>query len=251
MNIYVIPDTQSKEGVENPLIPVAHHICSLKDSKENRPDVVLHLGDHWDFPSLGQYDKGKKSHRAKTYLKDIRAGNKSMQEFWDIIKTKWPRWKSQCRWELLRGNHENRRVRALDYGPDELVDLINEFPMDDSNWSRVSPFLKVVTIGGVDFCHYFTNNNSPRPLGSARMILNKRHTSSIAGHQQCFDYHEQLAGKKLIQSLIIGACYFHDEEYKPQSNHHWRGTVLLKNVKGGMFDFNRYTLSHLKKKYGR
>jgi len=52
--IYIIPDTQVKPDVENPLIAVAHHICDLK------PHYVIHLGDHWDFPSLSKYDKGKK-----------------------------------------------------------------------------------------------------------------------------------------------------------------------------------------------
>ena len=83
MNIYIIGDTQAKYGVKNPLRVFAHHICELK------PDYVLHLGDHWDMPSLSAYDKGKKSHRVESYSRDVKAGNEQLQEFWDIINNKW------------------------------------------------------------------------------------------------------------------------------------------------------------------
>lgn len=243
MNIYVIPDTQSKEGVFNPLIPVAYHIASIK------PDVVIHMGDHWDFPSLSSYDKGKKSHEAKTYLKDVRAANKAMQGFWDIIKSEWPRYKSQCRWEFLRGNHEYRRDRAMEYGSNDLRDLMTEFPPILGPWND-NKFLKIVRINGVNFSHYFPNLNSDRPITTARQLLLKKHTSCIAAHQQGFDYAEQLTDKKTIQAVIAGSCYFHDESYKPQSNHHWRGTLLLRDVKNGMFEFNRYSIYQIAEEYG-
>ena len=181
----------------------------------------------------------------KSYTKDVRVGNKFMEEFWEVIKANWPRWKSKCEWNILVGNHEMRRNKAMEYGSNDTRDLMNQNSPDYSNWNRVHPFLKVVKIGGVSFSHYFQNNNSDRPISSARMLLLKKHISCVAGHQQGFDYAEQLTDNKLIQSLIIGSCYYHKEEYKPQSNHHWRGTVLLKNVKNGMFDFERFSLDRL------
>jgi len=79
------------------------------------------------------------------------------------------------------------------------------------------------------------------------MLLNKRHVSCVAGHKQGFDYAEQLQGKdKTIQALIIGSCYYHDENYKAHTNHHWRGTVLLYQLKNGAgFDYARYSLETL------
>jgi hypothetical protein len=240
MNIYVIPDTQVKPGVKNPLIAIAHHIAELK------PQYIIHMGDHWDFPSLSLYDKGKKSHRVRNYLDDVRSGNQAMKEFFDILKAKWPRHKSKCKKILLRGNHEERRNKAIEYGPDELVTLIEEFPMYDVGWDRIIPFLKEVNVGGVQFCHYFQQNNSHRPISSARALNTKRHTSCIAAHQQGFDYHEDITGGgKIIQSMIIGSCYYHNETYKTHTNHHFRGSVLLKNVKSGMYDFERFSLKHL------
>ena len=47
----VIPDTQIKPGVPtNFLAWIGQYIV------EKRPDVVVHLGDHWDMPSLSSYD---------------------------------------------------------------------------------------------------------------------------------------------------------------------------------------------------
>lgn len=244
INIYVIPDTQSKDGVKNPLVPVAHHISEI------RPDAIVHLGDHWDFPSLSKYDRGKKSHRVKTYLKDVKAGNKAMEEFFTVLRSQWRNHDSKCKKIILEGNHEFRRNTAIEYGPDELVDLLYEFQPNYSGWHEVVPFLKIKKIKGVNFSHFFQNLNSPKAITTARNLLLKKHESCIAGHQQGFDYAEQLTGKSQIQAMIIGSCYYHEESYKPQSNHHWRGTVLLKDVNNGNFDFDRFSLNKLDKIYG-
>jgi hypothetical protein len=243
--IYIIPDTQSRPNVRNPLIVYAYHICELK------PKHVIHLGDHWDFPSLSQYDKGKKSHRVKSYLADVRAGNFSMAEFWAIIEQLWPKYKEECEFTILYGNHEDRRRRALEYGPDELVSLLEEFPMDYDNWSTVVPFLKTYKIKGINFCHYFQNEGSARPIGTARQLIMKKHVSCIAGHKQGFDYEEMITGdeEKVIQCMIIGSGYYHDEAYKTHTNHHWRGSVILYNVHDGMYDYARYSLTWLDGQY--
>jgi hypothetical protein len=243
--IYVIPDTQARAGVKNPLIVVAHHICDIK------PRHVIHLGDHWDMPSLSQYDKGKKSHRVHSYLSDMNVGNAFMYEFWEIIKKRWPTFKDDCVFILMRGNHEFRRERALEYGPDELLELMETLTFDDNNWDMVIPFLEVAKIHGIEFSHYFQNDGSARPIGTAKQLINKRHVTCIAGHKQSFDYAEMLQGKdKTIQTMIVGSCYYHDENYKTHTNHHWRGTVLLYQLenKAG-FDYARYSLETLDEIY--
>ena len=243
---YIIPDTQSREGVLNPLIPIAKHICQI------RPDIIIHLGDHWDMPSLSQYDKGKKSHRVKTYFKDITAANKAMSEFWKICYKYWPMINGECQSIYLLGNHCNRIEKAKEYGPDELVDLMDLYPRDHLNWDRVIPFLEVYKWNDIEFCHYFQNHNSPAPISTARQLLMKSHTSRIAGHKQGFDYEEMPSGSdKIIQAMIIGSCYYHHEAYKAHTNNHWNGTVVLKNVENGMFDFSRYSLNSLANWYGK
>jgi len=242
--IYVIPDTQVKPGVKNPLIPIAHHICDIK------PRYVIHGGDHWDFPSLSRYDKGKKSHRTKSYLKDMRAGNKAMDEFWDILNKKWAKHQEECEFILHQGNHEERRVRAIQYGPDELLELIEECDYNHKGWNKVVKFLEVNIVEGIHFTHYFANLNSAYPIGSAAQLIKKKLSSCLAFHKQGFDYAEQTAEEgRLIQCMIVGSCYFHDENYKNHNNHHWRGVVVLTNVRNGMYDFARYSLTELERYY--
>jgi len=68
--ILVIADTQAKseESLEY-LLWIGHYIA------EKQPDIIVHIGDHYDFPSLSSYDKGKSSAEGKRLVKDIEAGN--------------------------------------------------------------------------------------------------------------------------------------------------------------------------------
>lgn len=242
--IYVIPDTQAKCGVYNPLIVVAHHIAEIK------PDYIVHLGDHWDFPSLSQYDKGKKSHRARTYRKDCEAGNEAMMQFFEELDMLWPEHENVCEKVILVGNHEHRRDRAMEYGPDELIDLMELVTPDYSRWDKIIPFLHVHKICGIYFCHFFQQDSSDRPISKPQQLLTKRHASCIAGHKQGFEYAEEITidGKR-IQAIIAGSCYYHDESYKTHTNHHFRGSLVLRNAKNGMFDFSIHSLTRLDELY--
>lgn len=244
-DIYVIGDTQTKKGVRNPLIPVAH------DIGRTLPDIVVHLGDHWDLPSLCSYNKGKNSFVSERYVEDIEAGNKAMYEFWDIISMYQafnPSWK--CEFIILEGNHEYRRNKAIDEAPIQYADLFDYLVPDYSGWDKVVSFLEIIEIQGICFSHYFVNEFTGRPIGSAKMTLNKRHRSFVMGHKQILDYEEQpaLNGGR-IQGLVIGACYFHDEEYKtPQGQNHFRGCALLKNAHDGEWELDIRTLRTLDEK---
>jgi hypothetical protein len=41
---------------------------------EKKPDRIIHIGDHWDMPSLSSFDVGKKAFEGRTYASDIQAG---------------------------------------------------------------------------------------------------------------------------------------------------------------------------------
>lgn len=240
--IYVIGDTQSKPGVKNPLVAYAHHICDLK------PKYVIHLGDHWDMPSLSYYDKGKKSHRVCNYHDDIDAGNRAMVEFWAVLSTRWPTALDECEFHILKGNHEDRIKKAIEFCDDSMIRTYTDYTCWYENWHHVHKFLKIVKIKGINFSHYFQNLNSAHPIGTARQLCLKKHKSCIAGHKQGFDYEEMLTDDANIQCMIMGSSYYHDEGYKAQSNHHWRGITVLYNLSGnGEFDYARYSLEYLTK----
>ena len=75
--ILVIPDTQVKPGVNTDHLEWAGYYAV-----KMKPDVIVHIGDHWDMPSLSSYDKkGSRQMEGKRYVKDIDAGNEAMDRF--------------------------------------------------------------------------------------------------------------------------------------------------------------------------
>jgi len=82
MKILVIPDTQCK-----PDTPTKHLTWAGKAICDYKPDIVIHLGDHWDMPSLSSHDKaGSKYFEGKRYLADIEAGNVGMEALLAPVK---------------------------------------------------------------------------------------------------------------------------------------------------------------------
>ena len=53
MKHLIIPDTQVKPEAGH-----EHLIWASKYAVDTKPDVIIHLGDHWDMPSLSSYDVG-------------------------------------------------------------------------------------------------------------------------------------------------------------------------------------------------
>lgn len=72
----IIPDTQAKPGV-----PLNHMVWAGDYFAEKHPDILVHVGDHWDMASLGHYDKGTKAAEGRTYHDDIQAGNLALGLF--------------------------------------------------------------------------------------------------------------------------------------------------------------------------
>lgn len=248
--IVVVPDTQVHDGVD---LSYLNHISQY--IVEKKPDYVVHIGDHWDMPSLSSYDFGKRQFEGRRYRNDIDAGNYGMdiltQPILDEVdrleRNKKKRWNPKL--QFLLGNHENRISRAVDND----AKLEGAIGLDDLRldaWT-VHDFLDPLFLEGVAFNHYFTTGLAGRPASTAAAQLNKQHMSCIAGHQQGL----QIAtGKRadgaLLTSVIAGSGYPHDEAYLGvQGNKHWRGILVLNDVHDGEFDLMPVSLSYLNKKY--
>jgi hypothetical protein len=114
----VIPDTQVKPG-----LPTDHLYWAGKYAAATKPDVIVHLGDHWDMPSLSSYDVGKKSFEGRRYTLDIEAGIEAMNQFMLPIRKEQERLRSNKkktwtpRMVFLLGNHEQRIERAIEADP--------------------------------------------------------------------------------------------------------------------------------------
>jgi hypothetical protein len=116
---------------------------------------------------------------------------------------------------------------------------------------EVMPFLQVECIDGIAYSHYFTSGVMGRPITTAQALLNKKHMSCFAGHQQGrqIAYSRRADGKEMT-AIICGSFYEHDEDYLgPQGNQHFRGAYMLHEVSDGAFDEMAVSLRYLKENY--
>ena len=252
MRILVIPDCQVKEGVA-----LEHLTWAGKAIVDYKPDVVVNIGDFADMPSLSTHDvKGSKYFEGLRYKKDVAVVKEAMALLLKPLKEEQLRLKRnkekayKPRMVLTLGNHEQRINRAVNNNP-TLEGLISVTDLGyEADW-EVHDFLKPVFIGGVGFSHYWPVGAMGRPAASPAAIISKLHMSCVAGHQQG----KQLAyGKRAdgqpICAIIAGSYYQHDEDYMDQlSNKHWRGLVVLNDVKDGGFDEMMLSMEYLKRKY--
>lgn len=244
----VIPDTQAKAGVPNDHLKwIGQYIV------DKQPDVVIHLGDHWDMPSLSSYDKGKKQFEGRRYKVDVEEGNKAFKLLTnplDKFNSKaTPSKQYKPRLVFLRGNHCYRIERALEYEP-QLDGVIGYQDLDTGNW-EVHDFLEMVDIDGILYSHYFYNPMNGRPYGGqVSLRLKTIGTSFTMGHQQTLDYSLRFVNGRSQHGLVCGACYLHQEEYKgPQGNAHWRGVIVKHAVDRGSYNPMMVDLDYLCQRY--
>lgn len=252
MKHMVIPDTQAKPGQN-----FDHLEWAGKYAVDKKPDVIVHIGDHWDMPSLSVYDVGKKSFEGRRYINDIDAGLEAMHRFMAPIVREQERlrrnkekiWRPRMVFTL--GNHEQRISRAIESDA-KLEGLVSysDFKLEEAGW-EVYPFLEPVVIDGVAYCHYFTSGVMGRPVSSARLMLNKKHMSCVMGHVQDRDIaFQRRADGKHMTGIFAGIYYQHDEDYlTPQTNGSWAGVWMLHNVNDGAFDEMPVSIDYLRKKY--
>jgi hypothetical protein len=246
---FIIPDTQVKKGV-----PIDHFAWIGQSIRDYQPDEVIHLGDHWDFPSLSRYDApGSMSMEGARVEDDIKAGNDAfalLDKSMGKPTAKRPRKKT-----ILEGNHENRLIRAINADPRLAgtlgYHLLNRERLgwDVVNYHCGAPGQKV--IDGVTYAHYFAAVNTGRPIGGTpQNKLNHVGDSFVQGHVQGYDVGtKQYATGKIKKGIVAGSAYLHDEEYKGMANNHWRGVVVLNEVRNGEFCEMPLTLDYLCRKY--
>lgn len=250
--ILVIPDTQVKPGV-----PLDHFRWIGNYIVAKQPEVIVHIGDFADMPSLSSYDQGKKSFEGRRYIRDVESVIKAQEILFEPLRlfnrSRKESHKSLYRPKLILtlGNHEQRINRAVDDDPKlEGVISVDDLKYNSFGW-EVHGYLEVIIIGGVAFSHYFTSGILGRPVTSPQALLAKKHMSCVMGHVQVDGIASQYrADGKRITAIFAGSCYLHDEEYlNPQGNKTWKGIWMLHDVRDGEFDVMPVSLNYLGKKY--
>jgi hypothetical protein len=250
----IIPDTQIRSQDNTDYLErIGMYIV------DKQPDVVVQIGDFADMPSLSSYDVGKKSFEGRRYVKDIEAARNAMARLLSPIEEYNSRQRKNGKKQykpqmiLTHGNHEDRITRAVNSDPKlDGTMALGDLGYSEFGWKEY-PFLEVVTVDGVAYSHYFVTGVAGRPASSASVLLNKKHMSCIAGHQQGRQAASAYkADGKRITAIIAGSCYEHNEDYLgPQGNNHWRGLVVLHDVNDGEFDEMYVSLKYLEGKYGK
>jgi Calcineurin-like phosphoesterase len=248
----VIPDIQAKDGIDfTYLYKIGTYLV------EKKPDKIICLGDFADMPSLSSYDQGKKSFEGRRYTKDIKASQDAMcallNPLWEFNEKAKRNKEKQYKPELILtlGNHENRINRAINDDPKlEGLISVSDLCYEQYGW-QVVPFLDVLVVDGIAYSHYFTTGLMGRPVTTAGACLAKKHMSCIQGHQQGLQISTAYkADGTRLTSVIAGSCYEHNEDYmSSQGNKHWRGFLMLHDVKDGEFDLMSVSLEYINKRY--
>lgn len=243
---FIIPDTQVKPGC-----PTAHLRWIGQAIAKYKPDVLVHLGDHWDMHSASTWSSlGSKDKEGTRLFDDIQAGNDALallEEHMDGFVPK--------RKVLLRGNHEDRLSRLVANDPRlEGVVGFHLFNDEELGWEVVPYFNgspKAITIDGVVYAHYFANPNTGKAIaGTIQNRLSKIGASFVQGHQQgLLQGNQQYATGVIRHGIVAGSAYLHDEPYKGMANTHWRGVVVLNEVHDGQFCEMPLTLDYLCREY--
>lgn len=243
LKICIVADTQAK-----PNVSLEYMRWIGKYIFDKKPDIVVHIGDAYDFESLSSYDKGKKSFEGRRLKADIEAGNDSLR----LLLSEFQKDGYNPRLVFCMGNHEARFDRLADEMP-ELDGFVgtDTLPLAEMGW-EVQPFLKPINIEGIFFVHYLANPMTGKPYGGTAMNqLKTVGNSFVVGHKQCLDVaiRPTLDGKHQI-GIINGAAYDFEEPYKGYTgNNHFRGITMLHEVKDSFGLPMFISLDYLKNRY--
>lgn len=248
----VIGDTQSRPGA-----PTDHLAWIGEYIAEKKPGVIVHLGDHYDMPSLNSHEKdGSAPLEGARYKDDIEAGRFA----WEVLTAPMEREKARLKrnrerhWKpeehVTLGNHENRTDRAANANP-KLIGTIGSHDCTFGNW-KVHPFLERVFIDDICYSHFFQNTHSAFAIGGGiENRLARIGCSFVQGHEQGARYGLKImASGKTIHGLVLGSSYLHLEPYRgAQGQKHKRGIAFLNEVEEGDYDYMFISLRYLCRHY--
>lgn len=215
-----------------------------------KPDVVVNIGDMFDFPSLCFHSKPIELEGAR-YQADVAAGVEAQDRmFHEIRKHK----RKLPRFVYTLGNHDIRPQRYADEHPVLQGKMsLKDLQLEDYPWNDVVPFLEPIDVDGIDYCHYFTSGVMGRPIGGqhpAWTIIKKRNKSGVAGHSHVLDYKIDKTPGRSLMGLVVGNFIGFRMGYAGPANDMWSdGIAVLKDVDEGLYDLSWHSMNSIKKEY--
>jgi predicted phosphodiesterase len=241
-NHLIIGDPHSSPSYDN------HRFTALgRFVVEERPEIIICIGDWANMESLSSYDEGRASFEGRRYHLDIDAAIDAQEKFFAPIKEY--RRRSHKAYDpkfiMCLGNHDGGRInRAIEEDPKLQGTIsVDNLKYREYGW-EVHRFLEPVTVDEITYCHYFASGVSGRAISGeaiGRTLCNKLHSSSVQGHSHLFDHSERsiITGRKIF-GLACG-CYTHSEMIEDWNiatyRMWWRGVIMLHDCDGaGYYD---------------
>jgi len=255
--ILVIPDAHAHPDYDN--LRFASLGQLIVDEK---PDIIVCIGDFADMPSLSSYDRGTRGFEGRRYHRDIDAAQDAMSKLlaptleYNEKRRKAKKRRYRPKKVMCLGNHEARIDKATQssselYGTISTADLGYE----GHGW-EVYPFMERVFIEGIAFSHYFASGVMNRPIGGEHIgnsLLSKNYMSSVQGHSHLYNHaiRTRADGQKM-HGLAVG-CFVHPEyteSWCAGARHlWWEGVLILDNVSEGDFSLRDITTEQLMEMY--
>lgn len=249
--VVVIPDSHSIPGRNNDrAIWIGKLIADVK------PDMVIHLGDSADMPSLCSYEKGTRNFQGRSYRADVDSHLDFQSKLWDEVRKKKKKLPKRV---FLEGNHEHRIEKALDTSPElEGTISFNDLELDyfyDEVVRYKGGTPGVYEDSGIYYAHYFTSGVMGRPVSGehqAYTLLTKKFASCTQGHTHTYDHCIRTSeGGRVIQGLVAGCFQDYWADWAGEVNNQWyRGCFIKRKVEDGNYDLQQISISSLKKEYG-
>lgn len=186
-DILIIPDCHTRPGEDN--ITRFEAIGNLLVARQ--PDIIVHLGDHWDMASLSRFDEGLEAMEGQRHGADIEAGQEALDAMQAIVDqyNKGRKKKYDPQKEMLEGNHEFRQELWLKKYP-KFRDTFGRqsFGLEERGWN-VTYYKQKLFLEGFIFMHYFENKMG-KPLSSITNVGNTINSqlsiSGLAGHSHLY-----------------------------------------------------------------
>lgn len=228
---------------------------------DQRPDVIVCIGDFGDMPSLSSYDRGKKSFEGRRYRDDINAANDALARInapvdaYNLQQAANHKVQYRPRKVMLGGNHDEARIRRATEASPELDGTISltDIRYREHGWEYV-PYLQPIEIDGIYYNHFFVSGVKGEAIGGvnpAKAIIMKQMVSCTSGHTHLLDFATASSPNgKHINGLVCGCFFEQPMAYAHATEYLWnRGLALKHNVHDGEYDFEWWSMERLKKEY--
>ena len=229
---------------------------------EHKPEYIVLMGDFMTFQCLSAWDMDKRARmEGQRYELEINAGNEALDiMFSDVDAYNKKQKKTRHRQYnpkriYIKGNHEDRLDRYLDFDPTfkgwvgvekdlklkergfEVIPYRKYYYLDDVGFTHV-PFNKAKEISGVDITR------------KASMVTVKSIVFAHTHGQNLCHVHKE--GMPHLQDIYVCGCVFDEKEdyVDGRVTEYWRGITLLNIWKPGRFDIDAYSISRLRHEYG-